>query len=84
MIKIKSEIFLDSVKTIGADALSVKESYVVNVAAEDASGGVFLENDALVVNKDLYGILYIYVKRFAKLDGEYDPAELIDFANDSC
>jgi hypothetical protein len=38
----KSEVFLYTVQTVSADTFSVEERNIINVAAEDACGGVFL------------------------------------------
>ena len=80
----ESELILDLVETIGADAFTVEENDVVCVVAEDAGGMILLEDDAAVVGEDLDGVLDLDVHRLADLNGEHDSAELVNFSDHSC
>jgi len=80
----ESELILDLVETIGADAFTVEENDVVCIVAENAGRVVFLQNDAIVVGENLNGILYFDVHGFANLNGEHDSAQLVHFSDHSC
>ena len=56
---------------------AVEDDDIVCASAENTRRDVFLKNDSFVVNKDLYGIFYIYVKWTAKLYGKNYSAKLV-------
>ena len=81
---ISSELCFDLFKAICADALVVKVNNIVGVAAENAGGLIFLENDLIVIGKDLNGIFDVDIHNFSDLDGKNDSSELVYFSYDSC
>ena len=78
-----SELVLDLIEAIGADAFAVEEDDIVSVVAENAGGVIFLQNDAVVVGEDLDRVLYFNIHCFADLDGEDDSAQLVDLSDHS-
>jgi len=65
---VSSEVLLDLIQTICADALAIEENNVVGVVAEDTCRVIFLQNDAVVISEDLDGVLYLDVHRLSDLD----------------
>ena len=80
---VRSEQHFDLVDALAANTLFAKVNDVVGVVAKFASGVVLLQNDAVIVGKDLKRVFFVDVHDLAKRLGENDAAELIDLAYDA-
>ena len=80
---VSSEVLLELIQTICADALTIEENNVVGVVAEDTCRVIFLQNDAVVISEDFDGVLYLDVHRLSDLDRQNDSTQLIYFSNHS-
>ena len=76
-------MFLELIEAICADTLAVEEDDVVRVIAENACRVIFLQNDAVIVGKDLNSILDLDIHGFSDLDRENDSAQFIHFSDHS-
>ena len=72
--------FLDA---IGADVLAVYLLDPVGVSAENTSRLIFLEHDGFSVDIDFEGISDLNIQRTSQLDGQNDPAKLINLPNNA-
>ena len=66
-----------------ADQLASVKNHIICIAAEQARGNILLEDDLVLFNENLDGILILDVHLIAKLNREHDSAKFIDAANDT-
>ena len=80
---VSSEVLLELIQTICADALTIEENNVVGVVAEDTCRVIFLQNDPVIIGEDLDRVLDLDVHCFADLDRKNDSSQLVDFSDHS-
>ena len=66
-----------------ADQPLAKDGEVIGGTAEGAGGDCLAQNDAISFGGDLDLILGVDAKLLAKLRGDYNSAQLVDFSDDS-
>jgi ATP-dependent protease ClpP protease subunit len=76
--------FLDLADAGLADLLSLKEGNVRRVAAENACGLIFSENDLVAVGEDLYRVFFADLHHFADLDGKHDSSKVVHLSYYTC
>ena len=64
----------------GANESAVKINEVLHLVAEDAAGGVFFEDDGVLVGEDLKRVFIFDIEGLADLGGEHDSSKLVYFA----
>ena len=68
---------------IFADILPVEGGHVPGGAAENAGGLVLLQHDPVIFHEDLQLIPLGDIQDTAQLNGQNDPAQIVDLANDT-
>ena len=68
----------------GADIFVPVGDNALCAVAKYAGGLEFLEHDGIIGNKDLQSVALSNVEIAAKLDGEYNAAQLINSSDNAC
>ena len=71
-------------QAVAADQLILVVHHVPRVIAEDAGGMILLQDDFIILHKDFQRIAQADVHGSAQFDGDDDPPQIIQFANDPC
>ena len=74
----------DLLYACAADALILILGNVLGASAKMTYGGVFSQNDGLVFNVDLDGVVFCDAKSLADLLGYNDTAKLVDVSDNAC
>jgi len=69
--------------TASADPFTFELQKVFALAAQDAGGSIFFQQDRIGVHKDLDRITPLYVQRLSELDRKDDAAKLVHFSYDT-
>ena len=76
--------FLDLLKAILADTLSVEEDYIVGICTEDAGRLIFLKNYAIFIGEYFKRVLFGYVHGLSDAYGEHYASQLVYLTYYSC
>ena len=79
-IEVKSGLGLQLFQALSADPLVLKILDPVHVVAKQAGGVIFLQDNALVFNKDLQRVLYLDIQILADLRRQHDSAQFVYFS----
>ena len=71
---------LELLKAVFADPLFLIHNHVVRIPAENARGLVFFEDDAILLNEDLDGVLCLKSEAFSCFYGKNDSSEFVYFS----
>jgi hypothetical protein len=75
------QLLLQLLDALGANALAREIYDMIRTVTEGAGRLILLQHDPILVNKDLDGILLLDPQGLADLYGQYDPSQVIHFAN---
>ena len=79
-LSVKSKLIFELFDALCANSLAVEVNYIVRVAAEYASGLIFLKDYFVVVGEYLDRVSFVDVKYCSKLLGKHYSSKLVYFS----